>query len=196
MRDLDDIDREILRLLLADARRPFSDIADHVGLSAPAVSDRVDRLREMGVIRGFTLDLDRSTLREGVPVLVTVDVSPTRASEVREAIVDLDSVEHTFETADGEVIFRVVVPDGDVRSLLSGAVDLDAVRDLSVRLLVGSDWSPTVGEATLALDCVECGNSVTGEGESARFDGDLYHFCCSNCLSAFEERYERLSEGA
>jgi DNA-binding Lrp family transcriptional regulator/YHS domain-containing protein len=196
MRDLDDTDRKIMRLLLADARRPFSDIADRVGLSAPAVSDRVDRLREMGVIRGFTLDLDRSTLREGVPVLVTLDVPPTRAAETRQAVADLDPVEHTFETADGDVVFQTTVPDGDARSLLAGTVDLDAVRNLSVRLLAGSDWSPTVGDATLALDCVECGNSVTGEGESARFDGDLYHFCCGNCLSAFEERYERLAEGA
>ncbi|MFC6725497.1 Lrp/AsnC family transcriptional regulator, partial [Halobium palmae] len=61
MRDLDDTDREILRLLLANARRPYSDIAEHVGLSAPAVSDRVERLQELGVVRGFTLDLDRST---------------------------------------------------------------------------------------------------------------------------------------
>ncbi|MFC4356777.1 AsnC family transcriptional regulator [Halobium salinum] len=196
MRDLDDTDRDILRLLLADARRPFSDIAEHVGLSAPAVSDRVDRLEELGVIRGFTLDLDRSTLRGGLPVLVTLDLSPTRASVVREAVSELDAVEHTFETADGQVLLQAVVPDGDVRGLLASAVDLDEVRELSVHLLAGSDWSPTVGDVGLALDCVECENTVTGEGESARFDGTLYHFCCENCLASFEERYERLSEGA
>jgi DNA-binding Lrp family transcriptional regulator len=47
MRDLDETDLEILQLLLSDARRPYSDIAETVGLSAPAVSDRVSRLREI-----------------------------------------------------------------------------------------------------------------------------------------------------
>lgn len=196
VRDLDDTDREILRLLLDDARRPYSDIADRVGLSAPAVSDRVDRLQELGVIRGFTLDLDRSTLRGGLPVLVTLDLPPTRSGAVKEAVSALDAVEHTFETAEGEVVLQAVVPDGDVRGLLAEAVDLDAVRELSVRLLADSEWSPTVGDVSLALDCVECENTVTGEGESARFDGKLYHFCCENCLATFEERHARLSEGA
>ncbi|MFC6726580.1 ArsR family transcriptional regulator, partial [Halobium palmae] len=102
----------------------------------------------------------------------------------------------TFETADGDVMLQAVAPDGDVRPLLAEAIDLDEVRDLSVRLLAGSEWSPTVGDVNLALDCVECENTVTGEGESARFDGQLYHFCCQNCLASFEERYDRLSEGA
>jgi len=45
MRDLDDTDLEILSLLAEDARRPFSEIGERVGLSGPAVSDRVTRLR-------------------------------------------------------------------------------------------------------------------------------------------------------
>ncbi len=39
MRDLDETDLEILQLLMSNARRPYSDIADIVSLSAPAVSD-------------------------------------------------------------------------------------------------------------------------------------------------------------
>lgn len=48
MRDLDETDRQILRLLLENGRRPFSGIAETVGLSPPAVSDRVDRLESLG----------------------------------------------------------------------------------------------------------------------------------------------------
>ena len=40
MRDIDDTDRELLRLLLEDARRPYSELAEAVDLSPPAVSDR------------------------------------------------------------------------------------------------------------------------------------------------------------
>lgn len=196
MRDLDEIDREILRLLLADARRPYSDIADRVDRSPPAVSDRVDRLQETGVIRSFTIDIDRDLLSEGTPVLVELTTHPTDAPAVREAVAGLDRVEHVFETAAGDVVFEATITEPSIRDLLAGTVDLDKVRNVAVRTLAARDWRPTVGDATLALECVECGNTVDTEGTSARFDGDLYHFCCGSCEANFRERFERLESEA
>jgi DNA-binding Lrp family transcriptional regulator/YHS domain-containing protein len=196
MRDLDDTDREILRLLLEDARRPYADIAEHVGLSPPAVSDRVDRLRELGVIQRFTLDLDRSLLREGVDVLVTIDVAPGAVTETRAALAALDGVEHVLETAEGRLLASMTVPDEDVRGHLRNAVDFDAVRSLSVELLTGADWTPGLGEASIGMDCVECGNTVTGEGVVATVGGTEYAFCCESCEARFRDRYEELEQGA
>jgi len=196
MRTLDDTDREILRLLFADARRPYSDLADRVDLSAPAVSDRVDRLQELGVIEGFTIEVDRDRLRPGLSVLVDVGVALDAVGEVRDALAAHDRVEHVFATADGRITFTAVVREGDVRGLLGEAVGLDAVEDLEVRVLADRDWSPSLEAAELAVDCVECGNTVTSEGEVAAVDGERHHFCCGSCRANFEERYERLAEGA
>ncbi|QAU12841.1 AsnC family transcriptional regulator [Halorubrum sp. BOL3-1] len=193
---LDETDREILRLLLADARRPYSDIAGRVDLSAPAVSDRVDRLREVGVIEGFTLRIDGDVLSDGLTVLATLSVAPADADGVHEAVADHERVEHAFLTADGEVTVVARVEEGTVRDLVDDAVGLDAVRDLSVRPVDAREWSPAVGDADLAVECVECGNTVTAEGESARIDGTLYHFCCGSCRENFEERFDRIEEGA
>ena len=55
---MDDIDRRIVALLRENARRSFKDIGGHVGLSAPAVKRRVDRLEAHGVIRGYTTMVD------------------------------------------------------------------------------------------------------------------------------------------
>jgi len=88
------------------------------------------------------------------------------------------------------------VEAGNARGLVDEAVGLDAVRELSVRVLDAHDWSPAVGDVDLALDCVECGNTVTAEGESARIDGTLYHFCCGSCRENFAERFDRIEEGA
>src|SRR6056297_1947594 len=102
MRDLDETDLAILQLLMSDARRPYSDIADVVGLSAPAVSDRIARLQEMGLIQRFTLDIDRSQLRKGIPVLLTLDVGSDggTVSSIRETLLEADAVEHVFTTAE------------------------------------------------------------------------------------------------
>ena len=196
MRPLDETDREIVRLLLADARRPYSDIAERVDLSAPAVSDRIDRLREVGVIEGFTLQIDGDALSDGLRVLATLDVAPADAERVHEAMAAHERVEHAFLTADGEVTITARVEAGTARDLVDDAVGLDAVRDLSVRPLDAHEWSPAVGDADLAVECVECGNTVTAEGESARIDGTLYHFCCASCRENFEERFDRIEDGA
>ncbi|OYR58078.1 Lrp/AsnC family transcriptional regulator, partial [Halorubrum halodurans] len=121
MRDLDETDHEILRLLLSNARRPYSDIADAVGLSAPAVSDRVTRLREAGVIDRFTLAVDRSQLRGGIQVLITLDVGDASVASVREHLLDESAVEHAFTTAGGDLILYARVPDNDVAGWLADA---------------------------------------------------------------------------
>lgn len=196
MRDLDETDRSILRLLLEDARRPYSDIGERVDLSGPAVSDRVDRLREMGVLRRFTIDIDAKKLRDGTPVLVELVVAPGAVAGVRDALAGADGIDHVFETADGDLLVSLTVADADVRAHLSDLVDLDRVRELNVRLLAGHEWHPGLGEADLALDCVECGNTVTSEGVTAVIGGERRAFCCSSCQARFRERYEDLADGA
>jgi DNA-binding Lrp family transcriptional regulator len=194
--DLDDTDRRILELLAADARRPYSDIADDVGLSAPAVSDRVAKLQDSGVLRRFTVDLDREQLRDGTQVLVEFAVRPGREGAVRDSVADDDAVEHVFVTAAGDVVCSARLPVADVSAWAADVGELDAVDDYDVTALAGSTWQPSVGSADLALACDECGNTVTSEGATATLDGDRYHFCCESCRSQFVDRYERLDADA
>jgi DNA-binding Lrp family transcriptional regulator len=59
---LDDLDRRIVACLLEDARLSFSQIGGTVGLSAPAVKRRVDRMRQDGVITGYAAVVDPAAL--------------------------------------------------------------------------------------------------------------------------------------
>ena len=196
MRDLDGTDVRLLELLAEDGRRSYSDLGEAVDLSPPAVSDRVSRLREAGVIRGFTVAVDRSKLRSGVPLLVSVDVAPGEYEAVRDAVAGAEAVEHVFGTAGGDVVFQARLPQAEVRPLLDEVAGDGAVRDYEVTLLAEVEWSPSVGGTGFALECVECGNTVSEEGEAARVDGTLYHFCCPTCEARFQQRYDRLEEGA
>ena len=65
---------ELLRLLRDDPRMGTSELARRVGMSAPAVRERVLRLEEAGVIRGYRLELDPAAL--GYPVCAFVRVKP------------------------------------------------------------------------------------------------------------------------
>ena len=58
----DELDRRILRALVQDARSSYAEMGAMVGLSAPAVKRRVDRLRATGAITGFSARLSPGEL--------------------------------------------------------------------------------------------------------------------------------------
>ena len=58
----DDLDRRIVVALVDDARATYAEVGAQVGLSAPAVKRRVDRLRASGAITGFAAQIDHSAL--------------------------------------------------------------------------------------------------------------------------------------
>ena len=72
--DLDAKDQQILALLEEDARRSNSEIARLTELSAPTVADRIARLRDIGVIRGFSVRINES--RVGLPVSAIIEFRP------------------------------------------------------------------------------------------------------------------------
>jgi DNA-binding Lrp family transcriptional regulator len=59
---LDALDRQIVAALLGDARATYAEVGARVGLSAPAVKRRVDRLRASGAITGFSAQVDPAAL--------------------------------------------------------------------------------------------------------------------------------------
>ena len=70
--ELDAVDRHILRLLASDGRASYQALADAVGLSRPAVMERVKRLEESRYITGYGARLDRKKV--GYPVTAFVAV--------------------------------------------------------------------------------------------------------------------------
>ena len=72
--DLADLDRAIVRELAADGRCSFTDLAERVGLSVSAVHQRVRRLEQRGVVRGYAARLDGELI--GLPLTAFVSLTP------------------------------------------------------------------------------------------------------------------------
>lgn len=68
--DLDAVDLQILTLLRSDGRASATEIADRVGLSRPAVADRIEKLERNGVIRGHTVVVDPVALGKDVTAFI------------------------------------------------------------------------------------------------------------------------------
>lgn len=71
---MDDVNLRLLDALREDPRLSMSALAREVGMSAPAVTERVARLERAGVIRGYRLDIDPAAA--GLPVAAWVRVRP------------------------------------------------------------------------------------------------------------------------
>jgi Lrp/AsnC family leucine-responsive transcriptional regulator len=71
--DLDRIAWRIVEELQQDARLSWAELGRRVGLTTPAVAERVYRLEKLGVIRGFHADIDLERL--GMPILIFVRIS-------------------------------------------------------------------------------------------------------------------------
>jgi Lrp/AsnC family transcriptional regulator, leucine-responsive regulatory protein len=107
---------ELVRLLLADPRAPVSELARRIGMSAPAVKERLLRLEESGVIRGYRLELDPAAL--GLPVTVYVRVRPA-AGQLPKVIALAQSIPQVVEChrITGEDCFIVKVHLDSIENL-------------------------------------------------------------------------------
>lgn len=72
---LDDIDRKILKELQQDARVSYAELGRRVGLTTPAVIERVRKLEDAGVITGYRAEID--TAKVGLPITAFVRMSIT-----------------------------------------------------------------------------------------------------------------------
>ena len=72
---MDDLDHKILQLLAENARMPVKDIAQRVSLTSPAVSSRIHRLEQEGVIGGYTVVLRHPDAPARVEALIAVMIA-------------------------------------------------------------------------------------------------------------------------
>lgn len=133
---LDGIDLAILRLLVVDARMSLRRIARELGMSPPAITDRVARLEELGVIRGYRAEIDRSIL--GFPLVVYVGIVSVQGSDQNQV------VERLRETPEVEDVHLVTGPkDLLVRLRLRDTAHLREVLFEKIWTVPGVDRTET-----------------------------------------------------
>jgi Lrp/AsnC family leucine-responsive transcriptional regulator len=112
---LDTTDRRILSVLSTDGRSSYQSIADAVGLSRPAVMERVKRLEESGYITGYGAHLDRGKLGFPVTAFVAVRYGNTASvgdePRMRELARHAGVLECHHVAGEDCYIVKVVAPD-------------------------------------------------------------------------------------
>lgn len=114
---MDDTDRRLVDALRGHARTSYADLGRQVGLSAPAVLERVRRLEAAGVITGYHAAVAPSALGLGVTALVGIYQSDeAEQDEVADRLAGVPEIEDCWFVA-GDEAFVVKVRVGDVDAL-------------------------------------------------------------------------------
>jgi Lrp/AsnC family transcriptional regulator, leucine-responsive regulatory protein len=109
---LDDINRRLLVELQEDARLTLAELGRRVGLSSPAVAERLQRLERDGVIRGYHADVDPRALGLSLTAVIRIRPSPGQLQNVAElAQQTVEVVECTRITGEDCFIMRAHLRD-------------------------------------------------------------------------------------
>lgn len=122
---VDEVDRRLLEELQRDARLSIRALARIVGMSAGAVGERLERLHQRGVIRGYRVEMDPAKLGYGLEALIGIQLSQHQS--VTEAIESLDELPEVAQldlvTGRWDLLLRVRVRDHDhLKQLLTDSV--------------------------------------------------------------------------
>ena len=109
---LDKIDWQILKQLQQNAKTPQSAIAKVVGLSAPAVADRIRRLEDRGIIQGYQLAIDSEPLGYQLHAIIHLRAFAGMLKPFLEKVRSLKEVRNCYRVTGNEnIIMEVVLRD-------------------------------------------------------------------------------------
>jgi len=141
--ELDETDREILRILQEDARTPFSEIARRIDMSSATVHDRVGRMEEAGVLEGYHAKVNPKAVGYGVSAFVGLRVEQGREEDALERLRSIAGVrEIQLTTGEWDVMLRVVAEDTDsLRDLMfENIANMDGFSRSQTMIILGTDY--------------------------------------------------------
>lgn len=126
--ELDDVDRGIVQMLQEDARNnSASVIADEVGVAPNTVRNRIDRLEEQGVVRGYHPHIDYERAGFQIRVIIVCTVPVAERHEFADEALAVDGVVRVIERLSGHENLAVEAVGTDGNAVTSVASGLEAI---------------------------------------------------------------------
>lgn len=113
--EIDGIDKEILRDLMEDARKPILQIANKIGISGAAIHQRLRKLEQSGVISGSKFTVSNKVL--GYSTMAFVGIYLEKASSNSEAVKELKKIPEVLEchytTGNWSILIKIICRDNE-----------------------------------------------------------------------------------
>jgi Lrp/AsnC family leucine-responsive transcriptional regulator len=115
---LDTVDHQIIGELAQDGRISFAELGRRVSLSSPAVTERVRRLEQLGVITGYRAEIDPRALGYSLTAIVRVKPAVRQLSKIAELAADIPQIEECLRIT-GEDCFYMKLHLASIEELPS-----------------------------------------------------------------------------
>jgi Lrp/AsnC family transcriptional regulator for asnA, asnC and gidA len=113
--EIDGIDKEILRFLMEDARKPILQIANKIGISGAAIHQRLKKLEDAGVISGSRFIVNNKVL--GYKTMAFIGVYLEKAASNSEAVKELRKIPEILEchytTGNWSILIKIICRDNE-----------------------------------------------------------------------------------
>lgn len=113
--EIDGIDKEILRELMSDARKPILQIANRIGISGAAIHQRLRKLEQSGVISGSKFTVNNKVL--GYSTMAFVGIYLEKAAKNLETVKELKKIPEVLEchytTGDWSILIKIICRDNE-----------------------------------------------------------------------------------
>jgi len=193
---IDRIDAEILRMLQEDSRTMYKDMAKKLHVSIPTVKARIDRLRELGVIRKFTAIVDPDRILGKIRVILLIAASPSQ--EVAAKLAEMPEVREVYHTTGQTNIVAMVHVDSlsDLAELtenkLPQTVNIASISSLVITRSLKEEYGGVVEpDAVIHIRCDFCKSPIVGKPVIDFIEGGKYYFSSEECAEAFRQKIIR-----
>jgi Lrp/AsnC family transcriptional regulator for asnA, asnC and gidA len=129
---LDKTDMQILEILLKDSRTPLVHISKVVGISSPAIRERINRLKQEGIIRGFSTIIDYKKLGLGLTAFIGLSMDDSKCCQ-EDVFTELENIprvlEAHFTNGEEDVLVKIVTENTETLVELLGQMNaIDGVN--------------------------------------------------------------------
>jgi len=136
---IDVLDMKIVKCLIEDGRSTYRAIADETGVSEATVKNRIDSLKERGVIKKFTAVLDYHKLGRVVKSFIGLKVQPAKLKFIVDHMRDHPDVHVLYRTSgDVDLLFEVIFERmEDLNAFLEKELALEGILGTVVTIVIG-----------------------------------------------------------
>ena len=129
---LDERDNQILGILLGDSGTPLVHISKEVGISSPAIRERINKMKQEGIIKGFSTIIDYQKIGLGLTAFIGLSMDDSRCCQ-EDVFTELENIprvlEAHFTNGDEDILVKVVTENTETLVELLGQMNaIDGVN--------------------------------------------------------------------
>ncbi|MDX2196540.1 MAG: Lrp/AsnC family transcriptional regulator [Cytophagales bacterium] len=141
---LDHIDRKILEILQIDGNITNAQLAKDIGLSPAPTLERVKKLEQSGIIKGYHAELDKNMLGLGITTFVLVSLSSNKLNKINTFVEKITSLHEVIEchhvTGTGDFLLKILIEDLSSyhKLILEKLTQIEEIGNMSSMMVLAS----------------------------------------------------------